>query len=117
MVYIESAMTGAGIILDGASNLTGSLLGLDTATITSIVTLFGIVAAAIYTYRKEKNSSLTGYRTYEKDVQEQMSKDIDKLRERAEKYAMLRLKLLETPGIDGEKLIKEIEQEYKEFGG
>lgn len=117
MVIMERELTGARIILEGASNVTGSLLGLDMATITSMVTLVGIIATIIYTYRKEKNSSLTGYRNYEKDVQEQMTKDIDKLRGGAEKYAMLRLKLLGMPGIDGEKLIKEIEQEYKDFGG
>jgi hypothetical protein len=114
-MVITSSLTGN--ILAETTSAVGSLFGLDIPTITAIITLLSIILGVGYTWRKEKNSSLTGYRSYEKDVQEQMARDIAKLRAGSEKYAMLRLKILGMAGIDGEALIKEIEQEYRDFGG
>jgi hypothetical protein len=104
-----------GIVVSETGAATQYILGLDAPTITSILTLVGIAAGVIYTYKKERNSSLTGYRTYEKDIQEQMSKDIAKLRAGSEKYAMLRLKILGLQGVDGDAIIKELEQEYRDI--
>lgn len=88
---------------------------LNFETVGGFIAILTLIFGMYYTYKEKKNATLTGYRSYEKDLQLQIIEDNKKLRENSEKYLMLRKKVLSHHDIEGEDIIAEIEREYKDL--
>lgn len=93
------------------------LQDLNIEFVGGLIGVLALAAGLFFTWREKRTSSIAGFRAYEKDLQTQMADDIKTLREHSEKYFMMRMELLSTPGLDADAILRKVDERYRKNNG
>ena len=86
--------------------------GITIAGFGSLIALVSAAVSVIYMIQKNRAETKATLRTYEKEVQANLLADVADLREKAEKFIILRKTIIADPAIDHRSILMKIEEDY-----